>query len=186
MLGLALDEGLTNQQLVFVEEVCADPTKPIVHAARRAYPDQTPQAQYATASENLRKPEIRVAIQRRLNPLLAKTRTSREAVTRIIGEGMHWDPADCLTDKGAVKPLSEWPAEARRMLAGIEVAEITVGEQVIGQLKKVKFESRTGFVTLGARMNKMLVDKLEVEDKSGLADRLLRAEARAAKGAKSA
>lgn len=160
-LGLAVDEGLTGAQLVFVEELCADPTRPAVEAARKAYPDQKPETHYQTAYENLRKPEIRRAIARRMNPLLAQSRTSREAVTRAVGEGLHWDPADILNDDGTVKPVRDWPVECRRQLAGIDVDEIKVGQVVIGVTKRVKFIKRSEFVTIGARMNKMLTDKVE-------------------------
>lgn len=161
-LGLVIgDEGLTGAQLIFVEAICADPTRPAVDAARKAYPDQKPETHYSTAYENLRKPEIRKAIGRRMNPLMAQSRTSREAITRVVGEGIHWDPADILNDDGTVKPVREWPIECRRQLAGIDVDEIKVGPVVIGVTKSVKFIKRSEFVTLGARMNKMLTDKVE-------------------------
>jgi phage terminase small subunit len=161
--GIILDEGLTGAQLVFVETLCADPTKPAVHAARVAYPEQAENTLYKTAHENVRNPKIIRAIRRRLEPLLHTTRTSRENVTRLIGEGMHYDPADIYAEDGSIKPVKDWPVECRRQLVSIEVDEIrlTATGPVVGHTKRVKLADRHGYVTLGARMNKMLTDKVE-------------------------
>ena len=179
--GILVDEGLTPAQLIFVEELCADPTRPAVDAARKAYPNQAAATHYQTAYENLRKPEVSAAIARRLAPQLHKTRTSKEQVTKIVGEGMNWDPAVIYNPDGSIKPVREWPIEARRQLASVEINELTIGSgktlQVIGVTKKVRFSSRPDYVTLGARMNRMLVDKLEVSD-TGLAGRVKRARER--------
>lgn len=163
--GILVDEGLTPAQFLFVEELCADPTKPAVEAARKAYPDQAASTHYQTAYENLRKPEIKAAIARRLSPQVHKRRTSTEQVTKIVGEGMYWDPAVIYNEDGSIRPVREWPVEARRQLASIEVNEITVGtgknRTVIGLTKKVRFASREGYTTLAARINKMLTDRVQ-------------------------
>lgn len=120
-----------------------------------------------TASQSLRIPKIQAAIARRLSPQLHKLRTSKEQVTKAIGDGMNWDPAVIYNDDGSIKPVREWPAEARRQLSSIEVDELTVGtgknRTVIGLTKKVRFSSREGYVSLAARVHKLLTDKVQHE-----------------------
>jgi phage terminase small subunit len=162
-LDLWVDDGLNGAQESFVNELLADPDRNATRAAKKAWPDQSYDAQRATASREMKNPKVLAAIRRRLAPAIRRSRTSIEEVTKQIGDGMHWDPADILDENGIVKPLAQWPPEARRQLVSIDVEELKLSKDTkpIGRVLKVRFSNRTDYVTLGARMNRMLTDKME-------------------------
>jgi hypothetical protein len=76
---------------------------------------------------------------------------------------MHWDVADIIDEHGAYKPLNEWPPHVRAQVAGIKTEELKLTKDgpTVGRIVDVKFLARTDYVTLGARMNRMLTDKME-------------------------
>jgi phage terminase small subunit len=158
---LWIDEDLTAQQERFVNELCADPRRNGTRAAMLAYPNQNYQSARSEAKRQLQNPKVRAAIDRRLGALARLTRTSIEEVTRTIGDGMHWDIADVLDESGNFLPLREWPAEIRKQLVSIDAEEVVEGGKTKTRILKVKFSNRVEYVTLGAKMNRMLTDKME-------------------------
>lgn len=177
-----LDEDLTPQQRVFVEELCANPTRPVVDAVRKAYPDQTPEVQRSTATENMDKPHIIAAIRRRLAPALRKTRTSRDRVLQLLGDSLDADRRAIIGPDGAILPFRDWPPEVARLCTGFDQEEITVGGIAVGRTLKPRFTDFLTTLQIAAKVNKMLVDKVEHSD-DGIAERLKRAEERLARRA---
>lgn len=167
-----LDEGLTPQQFVFVEEVCANPTLPLVHAARKAYPDQKEDSLRVTASENLTKPIIRAAIQRRLGPAVHKRKTSRDRVLQLLGDMLNADIRKCIGPDGAFLPLNQWPPEMARLCTGLDQEELKVGDAVVGRVVKPRFTNFLDILQMAAKVNKMLTDKVE-HDVGGTLEQLL-------------
>jgi hypothetical protein len=91
------------------------------------------------------------------------------------------DIARLLDAQGKWLPLHEMPPDVTAVIAGIEVDEIQVGENVIGVTKKIKMrDSHQALVTL-ARIRKMLgADTVQVN--VNMAQRLERARRRLKEG----
>jgi phage terminase small subunit len=159
--GIFVDEGLTGAQLRFVEELCADITKPAVHAARLAYPRQTEDALRVTASENLTKPNIKAAIARRLSPSLRRGRADKERVLHLLGDSLNADKRGIIGADGSVLPFQDWPIEIARLCTGFDHEEIKIGDAVVGRVLKPRFTNYLELLSIGAKANKMLTEKVE-------------------------
>lgn len=58
----AAKNKLTHKQKIFVQHILDNPTDSYTEAAKKAYPNQTKLSQYQQAYENLKKPEIIMAL----------------------------------------------------------------------------------------------------------------------------
>jgi hypothetical protein len=184
LTDLILDEGLTRHEFIFVEELCANPTAPASDAARKAYPDQNEDAVRVTACRLTRDNEkVKAAIRRRLLPSVRKHRAGREVVMGQLGEALHADRRRIVGPNGGVLPFEQWPPDVARLCTGFDHEELKVGDTIIGRVLKPRFASHLDVLNMAARVNKMLVDRLEVDDATGRADRLKRARERAHAGA---
>lgn len=75
-----------------------------------------------------------------------------------------------LTDDGRVRPVSEWPAEAAMLIAGLDVAEMfekgeANAQELVGVLKKVKLADRIKGAQFLAQLSGLLVERKEVSGK---------------------
>jgi hypothetical protein len=135
-----LDEGLTRQEFIFVEELCANPTAPASDAARKAYPDQNEDAVRVTACRLTRDNEkVKAAIRRRLLPSVRKHRAGREVVMGQLGEALHADRRRIVGPNGGVLPFEQWPPDVARLCTGFDHEELKVGDTIIGRVLKPRF-----------------------------------------------
>ena len=102
----------------------------------------------------------------------------KETLIRELMNAIAFDPEQLLLPDGTAKAMAEMPEEARRCIAGFEVAEIwgqvedegNAGRPrraQIGHLKKFRFLDKIKAAELMARHLKMLTDKTEVTGKDG-------------------
>lgn len=134
---------LTGKQLRFVHEYLVDynATKA---AIRAGYSEKTA---YSIGFENLRKPEIRAAIEQAEEEQAKRLKINADKVLNLLVRDIQADMNDLLNTNGSFKPVSEWPMAWRQgLVAGIEVAEIWDGKGKdrvqIGETVKVKFSDR--------------------------------------------
>jgi phage terminase small subunit len=168
-------EDLTPKQLRFCDEYLVD-LNATQAAIRAGYSAGTA---YQIGHANLQKERIQRVVAERMAARAVRTRISKDNVLRQIGELATYDIADAFTEKGAVKAIHDMPPALRNAISSIEVQELTVGEQAIGLVKKIKLIDRTRPIELAGRHLKLFTDKLEHSFADGLADKLTRARKRA-------
>lgn len=103
----------------------------------------SPKTARVQASRLLTKADIQAAIQAAQAKHLAKLDLTAENVLEQLRRIVMFDPASIYREDGSMLPVREMPAEARAVLAGIEVDELYDGvgkdRTRIGDTTKVKF-----------------------------------------------
>lgn len=134
--------SLTAKQAKFIQEYLIDLNA--AAAARRA--GYSPKRADAIGYENLRKPEIRDALEVARQELSAKTGVTPEKVIEGFANLAFYDLADCYDENGFLKNIHEIEKKTREALAGIEVEELYEGKgqdrERVGRVRKVKMWSR--------------------------------------------
>lgn len=155
---------LTPQQEKFCKHYVL--TGKIARAYRKAYdvkPDTTPETVYVSSSRLLADPKIALRIH-----ALKKIADERFAVTveRIAQEFARiafLDPVSLHDEKGDFLPMEDWPEDARRAIAGIEVTEeIGKDGSVVGYTKKLRYVSKHAALESLAKWKRMLIDRVEI------------------------
>lgn len=132
------------------------------------------------ASRLLTKANVKAAIAALDRAAFKKVRRSVEATLEEIACLAHSNIKALLNDDGTLKAVSEWPNDAARAIAGIEVFEVydKKGEHV-GTTKKLKFHDKGAALRMKGQHQKLFVEVVEHRITTGLADRLAKARARA-------
>ena len=134
-------------------------------AARRAgYTGST------RGSELVHSPRVAEEIQRHLD---AKAEAARLDAVKVLDHAVKMlsaDIADIMTDKGAYKPISEWPLIWRQMLSACDVTTVrnAKGDE-IGAVTRTKFADRVKVLELiGRHINvKAFVSPQDEQAKNG-------------------
>lgn len=135
------------------------------------------------ASETLRKPNVKQAIAALDRAAFKKVRRSVEATLEEIACLAHSNIKQLLNDDGTLKAVSEWPNDAARAVAGIEVIEMRDKDgALIGHTKKLKFHDKSGALRMKGQHQKLFVEVVEHRITTGMGDRLARARQRARSG----
>jgi len=172
---------LTAKQLRFVAEYIVDQNGKQA-AIRAGYSSRTAKEQASRLLENAL---VRAEVNRHLGAILKRSIVSAEEVLRGLLRIAEFDIRTLYNNNNALKPVSEWPEEAGRVLLGLEVDEIWDGDgsqrKVIGETRKVKFESRTPALIALGRHLKLFLDRIEINGNLGLAERVKAARRRSGK-----
>lgn len=165
---------LTPKQQAFVREYLVDLNASA--AARRAgYSERTAGS---IGDENLKKPEIRRAIDAALKRRAERVEVSQDHVLRSLLEIANVDVAEAFDESGQLKPIHEIPPAVRRAISGIEVDELFEGRGEertrVGVTRKVKFWPKVQSLELLGKHLKLFVDRQQLENPDGspLADAL--------------
>jgi len=159
--------GLTPKQRLFVAEYLVD--KNATQAAIRAgYSQKTA---YSIGEENLKKPEIREAIDVALQQQVERVEVTADTVLRELLALATVDIAEAFNEQGALKPIHDIPKEVRKAISSIEVLVETAGSgderQEMGSTKKLRFWDKKGALELLGKHLKMFTDKFEMTGKDG-------------------
>lgn len=174
-----MTKELTAKQQRFVEEYLLD-LNATQAAIRAGYSAKTA---YSIGEENLKKPEIQAAIDRRKSARSQKTQIDNEWVLQRLAEEADADLADIYQENGALKPIHDWPKIWRQgLVAGVEHVEVkdSEGNATGDFIVKVKLSERLKRVELigkHVRVN-AFQDVVQHKGLEGLADRLARAKQR--------
>jgi phage terminase small subunit len=172
-------EKITQKQMLFIKEYLVDLNA--TQAAKRAGYKGSDKVLAQVGSENLRKPEIAEKIQKEMDERAKRTQINADDILKELARIGYSDIRKLYNDDGQLKSVNEWPEDLARAVASIEVDEIFEfedGRKVwTGYTKKVKFWNKPQALELmGKHKNfKLWTDKLEITDKTGLAERLQRA-----------
>lgn len=162
-------KSLNTRQRLFVQEYLGD-LNATQAAIRAGYSAKTA---HQVGCYLMHRPNVKAALQDALaarqaavNERIESVKISQERVLEELATAAFLDPLDLFRENGTLKPLSEMPAHARRAIAGIEVEETFEGtgkDKVwTGYVRKVKFVSKEGTLTLVGKHLKMFTDKTEL------------------------
>lgn len=126
--------GLTSKQAAFVLEYQVD--RNATQAAIRA--GYSPKTAASIGEENLRKPEIRGAIDVGLTDLAARVGITAEMVLRERKRIAFFDPRKLLDGEGNPMPLQDLDDDTAAAIAGLDVVQMMGGAETPGVISLVK------------------------------------------------
>ena len=161
--------GLTTQQLRFIELFVVEGKNGNDAAIGAGYSEKSaPQIAYNLIHKN---ELVMEAIKNRREELSMRSLATRERWEEEVCRLAFLDPAQLFEDDGSLKRIKDMPEDARRVLAGLEVAELFAGSgddrQAIGLLKKVKLSDKRGALELLAKANGWIIERKEITGKDG-------------------
>lgn len=171
------DKKLTPKQARFVEEYLID-LNATQAAIRAGYSEKTAEK---IGSENIRKPEVKAAIDNAQFKRSQKTKIDANWLLKRLGDEATADVADLYDDDGNILPVKEWPLIWRQgLVAGIDIEIIRADGVAIGEIKKLRVSDRVKRLELiGKHIGvKAFEETVNVKGLDALADRLARAKSR--------
>ncbi len=140
---------LTPLRKAVADAYLVDPTSKA--GAYRAAGGKAKNASQA-ADEILKIPEVELYVAEQRRAREERTRVDADLVLARLGEMLDADPIDILTEDGDLRPIHEWPVVWRRMLNGMDVAELFEGRggdrKKIGDLRKVRWVAKEKVIEL--------------------------------------
>lgn len=159
-------EKVNGKQKLFVAEYLKDQNAGAA-AIRAGYSKKSAEQ---NGPRMLRNAEVKAAITSGIKRITDKCEVTAERVIAELGRIAFSDLGSLYKTDGTVKPVHEWPEDARRAVAGIESEEILEWDddaktrKNIGDLRKIKLWSKNHALETLARHFKLLTDKVEVTD----------------------
>lgn len=153
-----MSKKLRPKQLRFIAEYLRDQNG--TQAAIRA--GYSARSAASIAEENLKKPDIRAEVDRRLEELMERSIMTKKEVLREMSRIGRADLSEVTDEEGHLLPLREMPEEIRRAIASIEVDDL-------GK-RKIRLWSKTEALRDLGKFHKLL--GAEVEVNVSLADKL--------------
>jgi len=130
-----------NQKL-FIKQYLID--RNATNAAIRA--GYSPRTAYSIGSELLKKPDIRFAINKKLEKYTENVELKAKTVLSGLADAAYHDPRNLFDEKGNMKEIPDLDERSAKCIAGFETVNLYEGEgeqkHVFGQLKKVKLADR--------------------------------------------
>ncbi len=160
---------LTPLQAAFVQHYIIE--KNASEAARKAgYSEKVAGQQ---GHENLKKPEIRAAIDEKFRQLNERLDFRADRVLLELARMVDVDIALAYDEQGNLKPIKDIPIDVRRCIESIEtVQELGPpgpdGQPTMVEVRKVKFVSRKSAVELAMKHFGQLKERVEHSGKIGL------------------
>ena len=165
------EKKLTPKQKRFVDEYLID-LNATQAAIRAGYSKKTA---YSMGQENLKKPEIKRAIQKAMQKQQERTEITQDRVLLEYARIAFFDPRKLFHSDGSPKPIEELDADTAAALAGLEVREEFEGagenRAFVGYTKKYKLANKLGALDSLAKHLGMLDGKgreLENEMQTGV------------------
>jgi phage terminase small subunit len=154
---------LPPNQARFVEEYLKDLNGKQA-AIRAGYAEKSAEVQ---ASQLLRKPKVRQAVDEALARRSARVEISQDDVLRELLRLATVDIGKAFDANGDMLPLKEMPEDVRRAISSVEVETHFAGDGderfEVGRLKKVKFWDKKGSLDSLAKHLGMYVEKHQHE-----------------------
>lgn len=156
---------LTEQQKAFCDYLLTDPEQNATACYMRAYPKATEKAATAAASRLLTNVNVVQYMDAARAKRSERTRIDADWLLTRLAEEADADIADLYDETtGALKPVHKWPKIFRQgLVAGVDVNQITVDGQSVGEVVKVKLADRNAKLKMigdhiGVQAFKQLVD----------------------------
>ena len=153
--------ALTDKQKLFVHEYLVD-LNATQAAIRAGYSEET---SGSIGHENLKKPEIRDAIQLKMDERSRSVEITAEMVLETIYKIANVDIGDAYDEKGNLLPIKDIPEDVRKCISSIKVFEEFVGfgkDRIhTGDVREVRFWDKTKSLELLGRHLKLFTDKVQ-------------------------
>lgn len=153
--------SLRPKQNRFVAEYLRDLNA--TQAAIRA--GYSPKTAEKIGSENLRKPEVKSAIDEAVARRAERVEVTQDDVLRELLRVMSSDIGKAFDEKGRMLPLKDIPEDTRRAISGVEVEQVFEGHGEdryhCGDLVKVKLWDKTAAIKMAGQHLKLFTEKLE-------------------------
>lgn len=162
---MAEESKLTDKQARFVEEYFVD-SNATAAAKRAGYSKQSAEA---IGWENLRKPLIAEAIERRRQQYYAEVGATREAAAKKMGYMVTGDIRDVMSPEGRLLFPSDWSDETAACISSIEVVTKQTSERdedgrpIVEYIHKIKRFDTGAAVDRLAKLHGMYVDKQDIK-----------------------
>jgi phage terminase small subunit len=131
----------------------------------------------------LKDAQIRAEIEQKNTEINQKLDLSVERIKLEIARLCYYDPAAFFKPDGSPKAIADIDEDSRRAMVGFETAELFEGSgekrDLAGYIKKFKLSDKGRALELAARVQKMLVDRVEVTASDELVKRLVEGRKRA-------
>ena len=156
--------ALSPKQARFVQEYLLD-LNATQAAIRSGYSQRTAAS---IGEENLRKPEIREAVEKAKAARSKRTEVTQDRVLEEIARLAFLDPKLFYNEDGSLRAVPDMADEAAAAVTSVEVEETIAQGVVVGRTKKLKIADKVAALTLAARHLGMLTDKLQHSGEIGL------------------
>lgn len=129
----------------------------------------------STGHQWIKEPAVTEMIVAEIESRKQRTRVDADWLLTQLADTFEADIADILDIDGTLKPADEWPAVWRKMVSGIDIREEFNREgEHTGRVSKVKMVDKLKVLeTIGRHTDvKAFLDRVEVNDKRNLADKI--------------
>ena len=145
---------MTKKQMRFIEEYLVD-LNATAAAKRAGYSELTA---YKTGSENLKKPQIKAALDQAMFNRSQRTEITADQVLHALSLIAFADIADLFDDNFKLKKLNDIPEDKRKMIAGIEIKHDMFGNVTT----KVRTNDRIRALELIGKHLGMFKDRIDI------------------------
>jgi phage terminase small subunit len=149
--------ALTPKQARFVEHYLVD-LNATQAAVRAGY---SPKTAEKIGSENLKKPEVRRAIDEAQQRRSERVQVTSDDVLRELLRIATTDIGLAFDEHGGLKALKDIPVDVRRAISSVEVEQLSVDGVSIGTVAKLKFWDKTKSLELLGKHLRLFADKIE-------------------------
>jgi len=132
-----------------------------------AHPGCSEAAAQTKSAAFLRRWDVQQWLMRGLADAMKKFKISADRILQELAALAFLDPVQLFTPEGVLLPLDQMPEEARRALAGLEVAEIFGAKADPGQLRKIKLNDKLAALRLLGQTMAMFTEKQTVTVEQG-------------------
>lgn len=136
----------------------------------------------ATANNLIHSPVVREALQKKMDERSNRTQIKADRILEELSFIAFSDIGNLFTESNTLKNLDAIDEKHRKTVSSVEVYdefEFAHGNKSkIGETKKIKMWDKLRALELLGKHLRLFADKIEIDDKSGLAEKLAKAKAR--------
>ena len=148
---------LTPKQTLFISEYLVDLNA--TQAAIRA--GYSPRTAEKIGSENLRKPEIRTAIDAAIESRAERVTVTADEVLAELKRIAFYDVGPAYGEGHSLNQVADLPEDLRRAVSGVETVEITQEGEVVGHVRKLKLADKVKALELLGKHLKLFTERVE-------------------------
>jgi phage terminase small subunit len=175
-------EDLEPKQELFCQHLVASEKMNQTRAYMKAFDTENRDTAAVQASVLLRNHKVKARVDELMKERAERLKVKADDVLRELQRIGYSDTRKVFNKDGTVKHPSKWPTDLARAIASIEVDETfeMKGKSRVwtGYVKKVRFWPKVQALELLGKHLVLFTDKIDLHDKTGVADKLARARKR--------
>lgn len=127
----------------------------------------SPKSAHDTGYRLLKDPAVMQMIKDKMGQKMQKMELSADRTMLEIARLAYLDPRKLFKKDGSLVPIQDLDDDSAAAIAGLDLAEIGSGEDVIGVLKKIKFSDKNAALDKAAKIHKLYSDAVQVTQQQG-------------------